>query len=205
MDITVENIGKRYLYEWIFKKINFHFKSATRYAILGTNGSGKSTFLKIISGHLSPSKGTILYQKNDQAIDSDDLYKQVSFAAPYIELIEEFTLIEAIEFHQKFKKFRSNITTNDFLQLIQLEHAASKEIRFFSSGMKQRLKLGLAICSNTSILLLDEPTSNLDEKSIDWYQELLNKFSDKRLILIASNEKRDIQDCEEQLNILDYK
>ena len=205
MNITIENIGKRYLYEWIFKKINFQFKTATRYAILGTNGSGKSTFLKIISGHLSPSKGTILYQENNQAIDSDNLYKQVSFAAPYIDLIEEFTLQEAIRFHQKFKPFRSNITTAEFLQLIQLEHAASKEIRFFSSGMKQRLKLGLAICSNSSILLLDEPTSNLDEKSIDWYQQLLNKFADNRLILIASNEKRDIQDCEEQLNILDYK
>ncbi len=205
MNITVENIGKRYLYEWIFKKINFQFKAATRYAILGTNGSGKSTFLKIISGHLSPSKGTILYQENDQSIDSDDVYKQVSFAAPYIDLIEEFTLQEAVEFHQKFKSFRSNITATDFLELIQLQHAASKEIRFFSSGMKQRLKLGLAICSNSSILLLDEPTSNLDEKSIDWYQQLLNRFADNRLILIASNEKRDIQDCEEQLNILDYK
>ncbi len=205
MNITVENIGKRYLYEWIFKKINFHFKTATRYAILGTNGSGKSTFLKIISGHLSPSKGSILYQRKGQNVDSDDLYKQISFAAPYIELIEEFTLQEAVEFHQKFKTFRSNITTTHFLQLIQLEHAASKEIRFFSSGMKQRLKLGLAICSNTSILLLDEPTSNLDEKSIDWYQQLLNRFSDNRLILIASNEKRDIEDCDERLNILDYK
>lgn len=205
MNITVENIGKRYLYEWIFKKINFQFKSANRYAILGANGSGKSTFLKIISGHLSPSKGSISYQENNQSIDSDDLYKQVSFAAPYIDLIEEFTLQEAIRFHQKFKPFRSNITTTEFLQLIQLEHAASKEIRFFSSGMKQRLKLGLAICSNSSILLLDEPTSNLDEKSIDWYQQLLNKFADNRLVLIASNEKRDIQDCGEQLNILDYK
>ncbi len=205
MNITVENIGKRYLYEWIFKKINFHFKSATRYAILGANGSGKSTFLKIISGHLSPSKGTISYQENGQIIDIDDLYKQVSFAAPYIDLIEEFTLQEAIEFHQKFKSFRSNITTVEFLEILQLQHAASKEIRFFSSGMKQRLKLGLAICSDTTILLLDEPTSNLDEKSIDWYQQLLNRFAHNRIILIASNEKRDIQECEEQLNIFDYK
>ena len=205
MNITVENIGKRYLYEWIFKKINFHFKSATRYAILGANGSGKSTFLKIISGHLSPSKGTISYQENGQIIDIDDIYKQVSFAAPYIDLIEEFTLQEAIEFHQKFKSFRSNITTVEFLEILQLQHAASKEIRFFSSGMKQRLKLGLAICSDTTILLLDEPTSNLDEKSIDWYQQLLNRFAGNRLILIASNEKRDIQECEEQLNIFDYK
>jgi len=120
MNITVENIGKRYLYEWIFKKINFHFKTATRYAILGTNGSGKSTFLKIISGHLSPSKGSILYQRKGQNVDSDDLYKQISFAAPYIELIEEFTLQEAVEFHQKFKTFRSNITTTHFLQLSYL-------------------------------------------------------------------------------------
>jgi len=189
MDITVENIGKRYLYEWIFKKINFHFKAATRYAILGTNGSGKSTFLKIISGHLSPSKGAILYQRKGQNIDTDELYKQVSFAAPYIELIEEFTLQEAIEFHQKFKSFRSTITTTEFLQLIQLEHAASKEIRFFSSGMKQRLKLGLAFYAQHDILLLDEPTTNMDKMGLEWYQEQINNISNGSIVIIASNQK----------------
>ena len=205
MEILLESIGKRYLYEWIFKKITLHFQPQYRYAILGNNGSGKSTLLKIIAGHLSPTKGTIQHQQQQQDIDKDTLYQQISFAAPYIDLIEEFTLEEAIHFHRRFKKFRNNLTSKELLQFIQLEHAANKEIRFFSSGMKQRLKLGLAICSDTSLLLLDEPTSNLDEKSIAWYQNFLNQFADNRLIIIASNEQRDIAQCTKQLNIMDYK
>lgn len=205
MEILLKDIGKRYLYEWIFKKITIQFQAQHRYAILGNNGSGKSTLLKILAGHLSPTKGTIQHQEQQQTIDKDSLYQQISFAAPYIDLIEEFTLEEAIHFHQKFKKFRNKLTAKDLLQLIQLEHAAHKEIRFFSSGMKQRLKLGLAICSDTSLLLLDEPTSNLDEKSIAWYQDFLNQFASNRLIIIASNEQRDIAQCTKQLNIMHYK
>ena len=205
MEIILKDIGKRYLYEWIFKKIDFHFQPQHRYAILGNNGSGKSTFLKILSGHLSPTKGTIQHQHHQQAFDKDDLYQHISFAAPYIDLIEEFTLEEAIRFHQRFKNFRKNLTTENFLELIELQHATKKEIRFFSSGMKQRLKLGLAICSDTTLLLLDEPTSNLDEKSIAWYNEFLNQFADNRLVIIASNEKRDIANCSKQLDITNYK
>ena len=205
MEIILENIAKRYLYDWIFKKIHFHFKAPTRYAILGANGSGKSTLLKIISGHLSPTKGQLTYLWKGQPVDTDVLYKKISFAAPYIDLIEEFTLQEAIAFHQQFKPFRAGLRNTDFLSLLQLEQAAHKEVRFFSSGMKQRLKLGLAICADTPILLLDEPTSNLDQKSIDWYQQLLNQFADNRLIIIASNEQRDIEDCEEQVDIWSYK
>jgi len=205
MEIILKDIGKRYLYEWIFKKIDIHFQPQYRYAILGSNGSGKSTFLKILSGHLSPTKGTIQHQQNQQAIDNDDLYKQISFAAPYIDLIEEFTLEEAIRFHQRFKNFRNNLTAENFLELIELKEAAKKEIRFFSSGMKQRLKLGLAICSDTSLLLLDEPTSNLDEKSIAWYNSFLNQFAEDRLVIIASNVKRDIANCSKQLDITNYK
>ncbi len=205
MEIILKDIGKRYLYEWIFKKIDFHFQPQHRYAILGNNGSGKSTFLKILSGHLSPTKGTIQHHQNQQAFDTDDLYKQISFAAPYIDLIEEFTLEEAIRFHQRFKNFRNNLTTESFLELIELTEATQKEIRFFSSGMKQRLKLGLAICSDTTLLLLDEPTSNLDKKSIAWYNGFLNQFADNRLVIIASNEKRDIADCTMQLDITNYK
>jgi len=205
MEIILKDIGKRYLYEWIFKKINVHFQPQHRYAILGNNGSGKSTFLKIIAGHLSPSKGTIEHHYGKQAIDKEKLYQQISFAAPYIDLIEEFTLLEAIRFHQRFKNFRKNLTPDEFLQLIQLSDAKNKEIRFFSSGMKQRLKLGLAICSDTSLLLLDEPTSNLDEASIAWYQAFLNQFTDNRLVIIASNEKRDIEHCTKRLNIMEFK
>lgn len=205
MEINLNNIAKRYLYDWIFRNINLHFKSSTRYAILGSNGSGKSTLLKILSGHLSPSKGTILYKIDGQEISKEDIYQKISFASPYIDLIEEFTLVETIQFHQQFKPFINNLDTEAFLDLIQLKKSKNKEVRFFSSGMKQRLKLGLAICGDTPILLLDEPTATLDEKSVEWFHQLLEQYADNRLIIIASNEERDVKTCHERINILDYK
>lgn len=205
MEIILNNITKRYLYDWIFRNINQHFSTPTRYAILGANGSGKSTLLKILSGHLSPTKGTIDYKINGQVIDKDDIYQHLSFASPYIDLIEEFTLSETVDFHKQFKPFINNLSTNDFLEIIQLKTAKNKEVRFFSSGMKQRLKLGLAICADTALLLLDEPTATLDEKSVDWFHQLLEKYAANRLIIIASNEERDVITCQERINILDYK
>ena len=205
MEIILNNIAKRYLYDWIFRNLTIHFMPPTRYAILGSNGSGKSTLLKILSGHLSPSKGTAEFKINDKAIAKDDVYKHVGFASPYIDLIEEFTLLEAIHFHQQFKPFLNELSVDNFIQLIQLEKAKHKEIRFFSSGMKQRLKLGLAICSDTALLLLDEPTATLDEKSVSWFHDLLERYANNRLIIIASNEERDVVSCQERINILDYK
>jgi len=205
MEIILNNIAKRYLYDWIFRNIDYHFSSTARYAILGANGSGKSTLLKILSGHLTPTKGDIQYKIAGQEIDKEDIYRQLSYTSPYIDLIEEFTLSETIQFHRQFKPFHNNLSTNDFLGLIQLEKAKNKEVRFFSSGMKQRLKLGLAICSDTSLLLLDEPTATLDEKSVAWFHELLEHYASNKLIIIASNEERDVTTCQKRINILDYK
>jgi ABC-type multidrug transport system ATPase subunit len=205
MEIILNNIGKRFLYDWIFREVTLSFEKTNRYAILGSNGSGKSTLLKVLSGHLSPSKGSIEYQLDGKMIDRDDIYKYLSFTSPYIDLIEEFTLLETVRFHQQFKPFIDDIGAMDFIKLIELEKAKDKEVRFFSSGMKQRLKLGLAICSNTSLLLLDEPTATLDEKSADWFHQLLEKYSKNRLIIIASNEERDVASCQKRISILDYK
>jgi len=206
MEISLNKIGKRYLSDWVFRNLTFHFKMPAIYAVSGANGSGKSTLLNILSGHLTPTRGVIEYQLEGQKIETDQIYKHLSFAAPYIDLIEELTLLETIRFHQQFKSFRVNLNRFDFIKLIELEHAKNKEVRFFSSGMKQRLKLGLALCSDTPLVLLDEPTVTLDVQGIQWYQQLLEKFSNDRLIIIASNEERDLISCkEERINILDYK
>lgn len=205
MEIIINKVAKRYLYDWVFKNISLHLLPSHRYAILGKNGSGKSTLLKIISGHLSPSKGTIEYIVEGKSLDKDNIYKELSFTSPYIDLIEEFTLTELVHFHQQFKPFTNKLSSDEFLTLIELKEVKNKEIRFFSSGMKQRLKLGLAICSQTSLLLLDEPTVTLDERSIQWFHHLLDQFSTKRLIIIASNEERDVLSCKKRIDIMDYK
>jgi ABC-type multidrug transport system ATPase subunit len=204
--IELQDTGKRYKREWIFKGLNYTFEPGNRYALLGPNGSGKSTLMKVLSGHLSPSKGRIVfYDKAGKAIEPDQVYPLVAYAAPYIELIEEFTLEEAIRFHAGLKPFQPQIEVKHLYELLNLPKARQKEIRFFSSGMKQRVKLAFAICSNAPILLLDEPATNLDVQGVAWYKNLIAKFAADRLVIIASNDPHDAEFCPIHLSILDYK
>lgn len=184
MELTLQNIGKRFKREWIFKNINVTIFQNDPLAILGSNGSGKSTLLQLVSGAVDATEGNISYSSLP---DPSLLYKQVSIASPYMELIEEFTLVELAYFHNRFKPFIGNITVKEFVMLTGLESSQNKQIKYFSSGMKQRVKLALAILSNTKILLLDEPCSNLDSFSISWYQSLIKEYTIDRIVIIASN------------------
>jgi ABC-type multidrug transport system ATPase subunit len=206
MQITLTDIGKRYNYEWIFRGVYYEFKTSSNYAILGSNGSGKSTLLQVIAGNLLPSQGSIHYAKDKAVIDAEQIYTQLSFASPYLELLEEFTLTESIEFHSRFKPFYNHLNTAQVLELMQLEKAKDKQLKYFSSGMKQRVRLALAILSHTPLLLLDEPTSNLDKKAIAWYQELVNAYSKDRLLIVASNQlEYEYSFCNVMLNVEDFK
>jgi len=205
MTIHLQNTGKRYRLEWIFRGIDFTFESPGRYAVLGPNGSGKSTLLKVLSGHLSPSKGRISFEINGKITEPDIVYRSVSYAAPYIELIEEFTLEEALKFHAGLKPMLPGMTPARLYEILALPRARSKEIRFFSSGMKQRVKLALAICCDTPLLLLDEPATNLDVQGVEWYKNLIRQFTEDRLVVIASNDPHDAEFCPVHLNILDFK
>lgn len=205
MNITLQNVGKRYRLEWVFRGIDFQFDAGKRYAILGSNGSGKSTLMKVLSGHLSPSKGKAVFSKNEKTIAPEDVYKHLSYAAPYIELIEELTLEECLAFHSKIKPLLPGFTHDTIFDILSLPRAHKKEIRHFSSGMKQRLKLVLAICSDTPILLLDEPATNLDVQGVEWYKQLIGEYAAQRLTIIASNDPHDVEFCPIHLNILDYK
>lgn len=206
MKITLQNLGRRFNQEWIFRGIDYTFSAPQAYAILGPNGSGKSTLIKVLTGQLTPSEGAIIYEHEGQAIDVEHIYKHISIAAPYIELIEEFTLSELLDFHFKFKSPLPSFDKKSIVALLQMEKSLNKGLKFFSSGMKQRVKLALACCSDSKILFLDEPTSNLDQNGETWYFDLVaqTKKAD-RVIIIGSNQEKEYAFCEEQLSVLSYK
>ena len=205
MQITLAQVSKRYRYDWIFKGLDYQLVAGSRVAVTGPNGSGKSTLMKVLSGHLSPTKGKLEFSFENKKIAPDEVYRQVSYAAPYIELVEEFTLTEALDFHQKFKPLLPGLRTADVLDLLAFPKAADKQIRHFSSGMKQRLKLALACCSASPLLLLDEPTTNLDAQGVDWYLALTERFLGQRTVVVASNVAVDYGFCGEVIDILKYK
>jgi ABC-type multidrug transport system ATPase subunit len=205
INITLEDIGRRFNRDWIFKNINYTFTSGNSYAILGSNGSGKSTLLQVLNGSLGPSKGKISYQFKGAIIPTEAIYEHLSLAAPYLELIEEFTLNEMIDFHFQFKPLLPGLNKAEIINLLNLNTSANKLIKYFSSGMKQRLKLALAFCADTPILMLDEPTSNLDAQGITWYRDLVQQFATNRLTIVCSNQLHEYDFCQHQLNIADYK
>lgn len=205
MTIHLQNAGKRFRLDWIFRGLDYTFRTGERYAVLGPNGSGKSTLLKVLSGHLTPSKGKVVFEHAGAPVEPDAVYRHISYAAPYIELIEEFTLEEALKFHAGLKPLLPGFNPAKLYELLALPRARTKEIRFFSSGMKQRVKLALAICTATPVLLLDEPATNLDTQGVVWYKNLVAEYAAGRLVVIASNDPHDADFCPVHLNILDYK
>jgi len=204
MKIALNNVGRRFNKEWIFRNLSTEFISGNSYAILGPNGSGKSTLLSILTGSLTPSEGEISFSSVKE-IEVENIYKYISLAAPYLELVETFTLKEIIDFHFKFKNFAQGIDAKSLIALLGLEKSANKEIKYFSSGMKQRTKLALACCSESPILFLDEPTSNLDVQGVDWYRELMKNFTKERLTIIGSNQIHEYEFCNKQIQISDFK
>jgi ABC-type multidrug transport system ATPase subunit len=257
MKIILNNIGKRYNGEWIFRKISYEFSMGNKYAILGINGSGKSTLVQIIAGYVSFNEGSIFYEENisDTTATAYCLPEDVrqrtdptrrglalasllsargrppedglspfgrtrplasvhmartrlgepttySFAAPYLELLEEMTWKEAVKFHGKFKKFVSGFNEEKIIELSGLKSSSEKQIRDFSSGMKQRAKLALAILSSTPLLLLDEPATNLDENGVKWYNDLISEFAKEKLVIVCSNYNKDEYSfCEKELKL----
>ncbi len=201
INLIGKNIGKKFQYEWIFKNINFNWENGQKYAIIGGNGSGKSTLMHIISGVSNPSEGDILYPSNKKMLSSTNIFYHISWVAPYIDLIEEFTLKEIFDFHKNFKIMPFQFKDwADNIQISTKRHHTA--LKFYSSGMKQRVKLGLAFASQTSILLLDEPTSNLDLAGIDWYRsQILHENTQKRLCVIASNQIHEYDFCVERLEL----
>lgn len=205
MQINLTNAGKRFNREWIFRHVDFNFLPGNSYAITGSNGSGKSTLLQVIAGAIMQSEGAIVFNsgENKKIIAEHLAYKEISIAAPYLELIEEFSATEFLEFHSRFKSLTKSIP--EILDEVGLTSAAHKQIRYYSSGMKQRLKLGQAFFSNTSALLLDEPTTNLDAVGIKLYQQLISNCSREKLIIVSSNDKLEYDFCNEVVAIEQYK
>ncbi|MBK8709523.1 MAG: ABC transporter ATP-binding protein [Flavobacteriales bacterium] len=207
MKIILTNLAKHFGREVVFQNVDLTLAAGNRTAILGPNGSGKSTLLQVIGGAIIPTKGTIEHRLNgERLVPQEEVYRHVAIASPYLGLYEELSLAQIIEFHRGFKPLRAGLGVQDVARIAYLEQALEKPVQHFSSGMKQRLKLALAILSDTPLLLLDEPASNLDADAIAWYRELLGKHLDGRTLLVASNRQAAEHDfCTAQVEVGNYK
>ena len=208
--ISLSDAGKRFNRDWIFRHFTYTFETGQSYAITGPNGSGKSTLLQALSGSMMLNEGNIRYEQPKSGsqgsvmIPVESIYQQVSICAPYLEIVEEMTLKEFLDFHHGFKPFLKGITTSSIISILGLEKSAHKQIRYYSSGMKQRAKLAQCIFSDTAIVLLDEPCTNLDAPGIELYHQLIADHCADRLVVVSSNDEVEYRFCRERINVRDY-
>lgn len=202
MEVVLSDIAKAFGRERVFHGVDLTLAPGSRTAILGPNGSGKSTLLQVIAGAIAPTKGTITHKLNGREVPQEELYRMVAIASPYLGLYEDLSLRQALRFHAGFKPFRQGMAIADVARYAYLDAQMDKPLLHFSSGMKQRLKLALAICSDTPLLLLDEPASNLDAQAVDWFRSTLLAHLDDRTLLVASNRQANEHDmCPDSLEL----
>jgi ABC-type multidrug transport system ATPase subunit len=202
MKITLIDAGKRFNRDWIFRHFHYEFSLSHSYAIIGPNGSGKSTLLQSIAGAIGINEGAIRYE-NGSPIAPDAAYRHLSICAPYLEVVEEMTVTEFLQFHASFKPL--GLAVPAIVEKVGLASAAHKQIRYYSSGMKQRVRLAQALFSATPVILLDEPCTNLDADGIALYRQLIAEHAADRLLIVSSNDLDEYDFCEEKINIKDYK
>jgi len=209
MDVKIEaqSLGRRYGRQWIFRNLSHVFEAESATAILGPNGAGKSTLLSILAGQLLPSEGAVRYEANPSGkeLPVAAVPRRLAYCAPYLELPEDFTLLELLAFHTRLKPLRPGVSATDLVDIMYLHKARHQAVRTFSSGMKQRLKLGLALYAAAPLLLLDEPTTNLDAQGTAWYLEHVARVRAGRLVIVSSNVPAEYGFCDDQVRITDFQ
>ncbi|RAV98785.1 ABC transporter ATP-binding protein [Pseudochryseolinea flava] len=204
ISIVTTSLSKRFNREWIFRNFTHTFSSGNTYAITGANGSGKSTLLQILWGQTPPTSGEIKYYRCTEELDGEQIFKSLTIATPYMDLIEEFTLEEQLKFHFSLRKSRG-LSIDEMIDTLYLGKARHKFISNFSSGMRQRVKLGLAFFTEADIIFLDEPSTNLDQQAFEWYRKQLHLLPPTCMVLIASNQSSEYPESAHKIDIMQFK
>lgn len=204
--LKIESLTKTFGRRLIFKDISFDFGSIGVIGISGPNGSGKSTFVKIIAGLLSPSKGKVIHSLNENQLPIEKLHNHIGFLAPYLVLYDEFSAEENIKFLTRVRglKFDKNLSDKLFFDF-NLYERKNDLLKTYSSGMKQRVKFIFALYHQPELLVFDEPTSTLDNDGKDIVYNVIENEKNNRLIIVASNEDKDLSYCGSILNLNDFK
>lgn len=191
LGISLKGVGKHYNRRWVFRGLDLEIAPGERLAIKGANGSGKSTLLSMLSGQLQPSAGTVTWALKDRPLSVDALYRHLSWMGPSIALYDDLTLEEASALHYRFKRCLLPKPA-ELAQTLRLHAHRQKPLRAYSSGMRQRAKIGLALFAESDLLMLDEPTSFMDTENASFLHELIDAHIGERTLVLASNQPEEL-------------
>ncbi len=199
-------INKTFGRRLVFSDINFRLDKPGIFGIAGPNGSGKSTLVKIIAGLLSSTKGKITHKNSEKEIIPERLHNHIGFVSPYLVLYEEFSAWENLNYLSKIRGITFDKDyAKDLLERFLLYNRRNDLVKTYSSGMKQRMKFIFALIHHPELLIFDEPTSNLDDEGKKSVHNIINDKSKENIIIIASNDKSDLDLCSEVLDLKTFK
>ena len=204
--LLAESVNKTFGRRLIFKDISFKLNSSTIFGISGPNGSGKSTLVKIIANIISPSSGKLIHNFNGTEIKPENLHNHIGLVSPYLVLYDEFTAYENLNYFSEIRGIPFNKgRVDDLLNKFLLFNRKEDLVKTYSSGMKQRLKFIFALMHSPQLIILDEPTSNLDDEGKEVVYELVKEEGSNNIVIIASNEKTDLSLCNETIDLKNHK
>jgi heme exporter protein A len=204
--LEVNNVKKSFGRRLIFNNLSFYLNESKVFGITGLNGSGKSTLVKILAGINSATDGKITHRFNEKEILPEELHNYIGFVSPYLFLYDEFSSRENLVYFSKIRDVKYDSDKVDFLLAkFLLDKRKDDLVKTYSSGMKQRLKFIFALMHSPKLIILDEPTSNLDEEGKETVYQLIEAEGKNGIVIVASNEERDLLLCKEKIKLEDYK
>lgn len=194
--LTGRKVSKRFGARLVFRDVDFEVASGSVTAVLGSNGAGKSTLLRIIAGLMRPTRGEVLWSG-----DTGVLQWNCGLAAPDAPVYRELTVAENVEFFAAPREKMNADAVAAHLENFGLRARANDTARDLSSGLRARLQLAVATLHAPPILLLDEPSANLDEAGRDILRSTLEAQRAHGLALVATNDTRDLELCDGRIQL----
>ncbi len=192
MTLTVKNLGYYYSTRSIFKNLVFEQKSGECLAITGPNGSGKSTLVRILTGLLTPKSGSVTYHKAGEALTS--VQHTLGLVTPWIQLYRDLSALENMQlFAAAHQVDDAEERMEELFSKVGLEGRQDEPLKEYSSGMIQRAKYACALYHQPEIIVLDEPTANLDQEGRSMVLDLVEELRKDKLLIIATNEAEEVE------------
>lgn len=205
--LTAENLGQYYGRLLLFRHLSFTLDETQTMAVTGANGAGKSTLLQILAGVLTPKAGQVHLDIDGEDVARRSHSRRVGLVAPYLGLYDTFTARENLRFLAQVRSLPDgNRRVERMLDLVGLAKRADDRVATFSSGMRQRVKYGAALLADPAVLLLDEPSANLDSAGRQMVASIIERQRNRDgLVIVATNRADEADRHDRTVRIEDYR
>lgn len=193
-ELIIDSVSKSYGARRVLRDVTARVVNGQVLVIAGPNGSGKSTLVKMIARLARPTDGRVLWKLDGRPLPAADVRNAIGMVSPDLTFYDELSAIENLRF---FAQVRGLSAMPEFIKSLLdrfgLGGRGDDLVGAYSSGMKQRLKYAFALMHNPPLLLLDEPTANLDESGVALVHDVIAQTRLSKCVVIATNEPEEVR------------